>query len=191
MSIEDDIESGIELNKHDAFKKVSEKLAEKYEESLQCLINIEALEARIKELQDEYRKKTEEEMPELMAELGVSAIALPSGETVAVETNIHCGIPAHSKGQAHEWLRNHNHGDLIKNEIVVKFGRNEDNMVSEVKSVAENLGLKFDEKQSVHASTLKAFVKEQMKLGSPLPQDLFGVYIRRVVDVKLNKKLKG
>lgn len=191
MSLEDDIENDLHINKHETFSKISHELAERYSEAAKILETIANLEEKIDSLKEQHKRLTEEEMPEMMSELGVSAIVLPSGETIAVETSIHCGIPAHSKDQAFNWLRDNNHGDLIKNEIIVKFGRNEDNMVGDIKGLASELGLKFDEKQSVHAQTLKAFVKEQMSLGTAFPQDLFGVYIRRAVEIKLNKKLKG
>jgi len=188
MSIEDEIEDGMQLNKEGVFKKISGALSRKYSEAEEILSRIEQHEEQIKQLKDKYKTVTEEEMPAMLTELGVSSITLPSGEVVAISTELHCGIPAASKEAAYEWLREHNHGDLIKNEIVVKFGRSEDNMVGAVKKLAEELGLKFDEKSSVHSMTLKAFIKEQMRSGIALPQDLFGVYVRRVVDVKLQKK---
>lgn len=188
MSIEDEIEEGIQLNKEETFKKISGALASKYREAENILLQIDQHEQKIKELKDAYKTATEDDMPALLSELGVSAIKLPSGEMVSIETELHCGIPAARKEEAFEWLRDNNHADLIKNELVVKFGRNEDNMVKEIKGVAETMGLKFDEKTSVHSMTLKAFVKEQMRSGNDLPQDLFGVFIRRLVDVKLQKK---
>ena len=190
MNIEDEIEEGLQLNKEETFKKISGALAKKYSEAEEILVNIEHHEAQIKELKDRYRAVTEEDMPALLSDLGVSSIILPSGEVIAINTELHCSIPAATKEASYQWLREHNHGDLIKNEIVVKFGRNEDNMVGAVKNLAEELGLKFDERSSVHSMTLKAFVKEQMRSGITLPQDLFGIYVRRVVDVKLQKKGK-
>lgn len=187
MSIEDEIENGSDFNSHNAFAAVSEKLAKSYDNSKIVLSSIDQLEHEIKRLQEEYRRITEDEMPQLMSELGVSAVKLPSGEIIEVQNNIHCGIPAHSKEQAYQWLQENNHGDLIKNELTIKFARNEGNLVGQIKGAAESLGLKFDEKHSVHAGTLKSFVKEQMSLGINLPKDLFGIYIRRSVEVKQSK----
>ena len=165
-------------------KAISEKLFKKWTTAQDLQAQISQLEDQAANLKEALRKLCEEEMPELFSEAGVAGIILPNGVTVQVDTSIHCGIPAERKEDAFEWLKNNNHGDLIKNEFTVKFGRKEDNLVGDFRALAEKLGLKFDNKQKVEPMTLKAFVKEQMKSGNPLPQDLFGVFVRRVVNIK-------
>lgn len=165
-------------------KVISEKLFKKWSSAQDLQAQISQLEEKTSQLKESLRKLTEEEMPELFSEAGVAGIILPNGVTVQVDTSIHCGIPADRKEDAFNWLKANNHGDLIKNEFIVKFGRKEDNLVGEFKATAEKLGLKYDNKQKVEPMTLKAFVKEQMKSGTPLPQDLFGVFVRRVVNIK-------
>lgn len=187
MSIEDEIESGVTLNKEEAIKQVSQKLFEKNEQAKQCLNTIEALEQKISEEKEKYKTITEYEMPSLLDELGINGVTLPTGEEVRIDTSLHAGIPENKKEEAFEWLRNNNHSDLIKSQIVVNFGRNEDNYVGVIKDQIKDFGLKFEEKATVHNMTLKAFAKEQMRLGKPLPQDLFGVYICRLVEVKLTR----
>jgi hypothetical protein len=74
----------------------------------------------------------------------------------------------------YKWLRENNFGSLIRTEVVAQFGMGEDK-----KAVALTLSLlkrKYDviQKQSVHPSTLKAFVKEQLEKehGITLPSVL-------------------
>lgn len=172
------------LNTEEVFKKVSRQLAEKNTFARAKLQEIETTENLLSDLKEQYRKLTEEDMPELMDELGVASVTLTSGERVVLDSVLHCGIPAARKDEALTWLRDNEHGDLIKNEISVKFNKSEDNMVGEVKEVVEKLGLNYEQKSNVHSMTLKAFIKEQMRSGKPLPQDLFGVFVRRVVNVK-------
>lgn len=171
-------------NEGGILKAVSEKLFDKWTKAQELKEVIDKTEEYIGAMKESLRKLCEEEMPELFNEVGVSGIILPNGVTVQVDTSIHCGIPADRKEDAFEWLKANNHGDLIKNEFTVKFGRKEDNMVTEFKETAEKLGLKYDNKQKVEPMTLKAFVKEQMKTGVQLPQDLFGIFVRRVVNIK-------
>lgn len=168
----------------DILKAVSEKLFEKWIKAQDLKSVIEKTEEYISSMKESLRKLQEEEMPELFSEVGVSGVILPNGVTVQIETSIHCSIPAEHKEEAFEWLKANNHGDLIKNEFTVKFGRKEDNMVAEFRESAERLGLKYDNKQKVEPMTLKSFVKEQMKSGVQLPQDLFGIFVRRVVNIK-------
>lgn len=182
-----DWENEAEEAKNDSggiMKAISQKLFKKWEQAQELQKEISALEDILSSRKDSLKKLQEEEMPELFSEAGVSGIILPNGVAVQVDTSIHCGIPAERKEEAFEWLKDNNHGDLIKNEFTVKFGRKEDNYVGDFRELAEKLGLKFDNKQKVEPMTLKAFAKEQMKSGTQLPQDLFGVYVRRVVNIK-------
>lgn len=171
-------------DKEDILKTVSNELFKKWQIAQELQAQINQLEEQNSKLKESLRKLQEEEMPELFSEAGVAGVILPNGVIVQVDSSIHCGIPADRKEEAFDWLRNNNHGDLIKNEFTVKFGRKEDNYVGEFKHIAEKLGLKYDNKQKVEPMTLKAFVKEQMKSGNQLPQDLFGIFIRRVVNIK-------
>lgn len=185
MSITSEIESVEPEKESEVFKLISKKLSAKNDEALECLVLLENLKQQQAIISERYKRLTEEEMPELFSEIGISSLTLSSGEVIGVTTSIHCGIPAHAKEQAFKWLEENKHGDLIKNELKIKFGRNEGNMVADIKSKAEELGLRLEEKRDVHSMTLKAFVKEQMRQGTELPNDLFGVYVRRVVEVSL------
>lgn len=187
MSIEQEIESSSGFNSKELLEKISSKLSEKNQEAIKTLQSIETLENAIKEKKEHYRQITEEEMPALFDELGISSITLSTGETIGVEQTLHCGIPAHSHEQAMQWLRDNEHADLIKNELKLNFGKSEDNYIGEFLELAEKLGLRYNKKEAVHPSTLKAFLREQMRSGATIPQDLFGVYIRRVVNVKIEK----
>lgn len=165
-------------------KQISSKLFKKWSRAQDLQKEIEAIENTLSSRKEELRKLTEEEMPELFSEAGVSGIVLENGVSVQVDTSIHCSIPGERKDEAFEWLKSNNHGDLIKNEFIVKFGRKEDNYVGSFRELAEKCGLKFSNKEKVEPMTLKAFIKEQMKSGTPVPQDLFGVFVRRVVNIK-------
>ena len=67
---------------------------------------------------------------------------------------------------------------MIKNQVTMEFGMNQDN---EAKSVIEDLkqkGLPVQQKTTVHPSTLRGFVREQIQdLGRDVPAELFGTYI--------------
>lgn len=183
VNLDDELE-GFKKSNESILGKISEALLEKYEEGKILLSDIVEAEKILKALNERLKVLQEEEMPAIFDEAGVSGIKLPSGESVEVTTSMHCGIPAARKGEAFDWLRANEHGDLIKNELNIKFGRKQDNSVAELKTLAEGLGLDFEQKEAVHASTLKAFVKEQTRSGHSLPNDLFGIYIRRVVEIK-------
>jgi hypothetical protein len=74
------------------------------------------------------------------------------------------------------WLRENGLGDLIKNEITVSFGRNEDNKASQYAILAKGQGFEPVQKLKVEPMTLKALVRERLESGQEMPSDLFNVF---------------
>lgn len=181
MEIDDLI---VSQDKSKAFAEVSKKLAEKNDKCGLLRAAIFTCEEILAIHQASLRKLEEDEMPGLLDEIGVSAITLTNGVRIYIDNSIHVSIAAVHKEEALKWLKDAGHGDLIKNEFNVKFNRNEGNLVGEFIGKAEELGLKYDNKEAVNTMTLKAFVKEQLKAGVKIPSELFGVFIKRIVKTK-------
>ena len=84
-------------------------------------------------------------------------------------------------------MRENDHGDLIKNNVSVSFGKGEDSNAVSLKSELEAKGLVVDQKQDVHWQTLRGFVKEQIEKNKTLPSETFGLYIANRTKIKTNK----
>jgi hypothetical protein len=67
-------------------------------------------------------------------------------------------------------------GDLIKNEVTVSFGRNEDNKAIAYANLAAENGYQPAQKLKVEPMTLKALVRERIEAGKDMPSDLFNVF---------------
>ncbi len=85
-------------------------------------------------------------------------------------------ISIDKKEKAFNWLRNNGLGDLIKNEITVSFGRNEDNKATAYAGLAAGQGFQPVQKLKVEPMTLKALVRERIEAGQDMPSDLFNVF---------------
>ena len=68
----------------------------------------------------------------MMQEMNISTLKLADGSSVEVKPVYGASITAANKEAAYTWLRENGLGDLIKNEITVSFGRNEDNKASAI-----------------------------------------------------------
>jgi hypothetical protein len=79
--------------------------------------------------------------------------------------------------EAFNWLRDNGHGDLIKNNVTLTFGRSEDAIAKQLVDELQQKGHNVKQAEKVEPMTLKAFVKEQIQKGKNVPSDLFGVYI--------------
>ena len=139
---------------------------------------IEATEEELKKLKDVETTLSEQTIPNLMQQAGVELIKLEGGISVEVKPFYSARIPASKSEEAFQWLRDNGHGDLIKNQVSLEFGMKQDN---EAKSIVEELkskGLPVKQKTTVHPSSLRGFVREQIQdLGKDVPADLFGTYV--------------
>ena len=165
------------------------------------LKSVAALARRIRDTEDEIAKAdefikqrkaallkmTDEDLPAVLEELGVKSFVLEDGSKVSVQPLYGASIPAPRKEEAFEWLREHGYDDLIKNNVICSFGRGEDEKAAEFAQAARERGLSPEQKQDVHAQTLKAWVRERVENGDAFPMDLFGAFVGQRATIKKGK----
>lgn len=150
------------------------QLAERQVRTEQDIQNLEiALDRKSKEL-TQIRDK---ELPNALAEIGMSSFTLKSGRKISVKTEVYASIPKDGAQKAFSWLRQHDFGSLIKNIISAEFGKGEDEAALKAAGLLAEAGFRPEQKESVHSSTLKAFLKEQISKGEDVPLELFGAFI--------------
>ena len=112
----------------------------------------------------------------MMTEMNISTLKLADGSAVEVKPVYSASIPIAKKEEAFNWLRDNDLGDLIKNEVTVSFGRNEDNKALQYANLAQGQGYQPVQKLKVEPMTLKALVRERVESGKDMPSDLFNVF---------------
>ena len=133
-------------------------------------------EKELKELKRHIELVSGEVIPTMMQEMNISTLKLADGSSVEVKPVYGASITVANKEAAYTWLRENGLGDLIKNEITVSFGRNEDNKAAEYASLAQGQGYEPVQKLKVEPMTLKALVRERLESGQEMPSDLFNVF---------------
>ena len=151
---------------------------------LQLVTEVAELEADLKAKKEELRLTSEQELPDAMQAAGLTQIKLNSGENISINEFYREHISKANQEKAYEWLTANGHEGLIKNEVLLKFGREESLVVDETVSALQARGLSPQVRQSVHPSTLKAFVKEQFTSGNDIPTEPFGIYIGTKATIK-------
>jgi hypothetical protein len=152
---------------------------------------LESLQNRL-ELQEDNIKNTKKELehvsgeiiPTMMAEMGLSHLKLMDGSSVDVKPNYSANITIANREAAFNWLRNNGLGDIIKNEILVSFGRNEDNKAADYAALAQERGFQPTQKLKVEPMTLKALVRERIEAGKDMPTELFNVFVGNKTTIK-------
>mgnify|MGYP003624586937 FL=1 len=151
---------------------------------LKLAAEILKLEMGLKAKKEEFRLTSERELPDAMQSAGLTQITLSSGEQIAITEFYNAHISKANQEKAYDWLISNGHEGLIKNEVLLKFGREESEVVDETVSALQSRGLSPQVRQSVHPSTLKAFIKEQLTSGNDVPTEPFGIYIGSKATIK-------
>lgn len=158
-------------------------LGERCEDLEEVRESIKSAKAKLKALEEDQFKLENESIPTLLEELNMKSVTLNTGTKVSVEEVYKAYISEENQADAFAWLRENGFDDIIKNDIVVTFGRGEEDNASELYQRLRDEGQAPIQKSGVHHSTLKAFVKEQIQKGVDLPRDKFGVYVTNKVKI--------
>jgi hypothetical protein len=145
---------------------------------LQSLENeIIADEKSLKEKKKNLVRVSEEVIPTLLSEMGLSSLKLVDGSSIDVKPYYAANISVANRDAAYGWLRSNGLGDIIKNDITVSFGRDEDNKAAQYANLAKGQGFQPTQKLKVEPMTLKALVRERIEAGKTMPMDIFNVFV--------------
>ena len=160
------------------------KLADKIKELQAQQEQLQQQEDAVKQKKKDIEHLSGEVIPTMLSEMGLSFLKLQDGSSVEVKTNYSATITQANKEEAFNWLRENGLGDIIKNEISVSFGRNEDNKAADYAELAKGQGLEPQQKLKVEPMTLKALVRERMEAGKEMPTELFNIYVGNKTTIK-------
>ena len=178
-----------EKDQQDAMTRTEniQSLADQVERLEGVIRRIELSENNLKDLKKEHQRISGEVIPTMMSEMGLSELNLQDGSHLKVSTSYRATITEANKEAAFNWLRNNGLGDIIKNEISVSFGRNEDNKAASYAELAKGQGFQPTQKMKVEPMTLKALVRERIEAGKEMPTEIFGVFSENKTTIKRNK----
>ena len=178
-----------EQDQQDAMKKTEgiQSLADQVQRLEAMQQQLEIQEDAIKEKKKQIQHISGEVIPTMMSEMGLAELKLHDGSHLKVSTSYRATITEANKEAAFNWLRNNGLGDIIKNEISVSFGRNEDNKAADYAALAQDHGYQPTQKLKVEPMTLKALVRERIEAGKEMPTEIFGVFSENKTTIKRNK----
>jgi len=178
-----------EEDQQDLMKKTGniQSLADQVERLELCNDRIADIEADLKMMKNKRDHISGEVIPTMMSEMGFSELTLKDNTKLKVTTSYKAHISEANKEMAFNWLRNNGLGDIIKNEISVSFGRNEDNKAADYATLAKERGFQPTQKMKVEPMTLKALVRERIEKGKEMPTEIFGVFTENKTTIKRSK----
>ena len=153
--------------------------------------NLEQSIARTEEMLKEHKralyKITDEQLPEALETMGLQKFTLTDGAEISVKPIYAASIPKDRKDEAFQWLRDHEFGDLVKNNVTVTFGRGEDETATDFLNLCGSQGFTPNQLEKVEPMTLKAWLRERVEAGDAVPLDLFGAFISQRATIKRSK----
>jgi len=168
-------------------KKISVKCTELQEKEQEVL----DIEERLKKARKDAMFLSEETIPNLMQEAGVTSLNLSDGTSVTVAPFYGARISSDRKEEAFQWLRANKFADLIRNNVGVSFTAGDDVKAQQVLELLKKEGHRPVQKQEVNAMQLKQWAREQIEKGVIVPVDLFSVYVTNRTKLKQKATYDG
>jgi len=145
------------------------------QEQLEWEASVKQCEVDLDHAKEALRNIQEYLLPEAMLAIGMSEFKLSNGAKITIRSDVYASVRKDFMQQAVEWLDANQLGGIVKDQVAVEFGRGEFESVKELMEFCKATGLNANEKLSIHPSTLKATVKEQMARGVEFPEEFFSV----------------
>ena len=158
------------------------------DEQLRLEADVEKLENQLKVTKEALANVQKVRLPEALAKFNLSEMKLVDGTVVTVKDNVRAGITEEHHDAAFAWLTDSGHDDIIKNQVDLTFGKGQDDEAKQLMDLLNDRGYSYQNKRSVHPSTLKAFVKNCLEDGVAIPFDLFSVYVEKIAKIDLPRK---
>jgi hypothetical protein len=147
---------------------------------------IQQLEENLSELKARHNKSKTIDLPDMMAECGLSEFRTDTGFRIAVEDFVSGSLPKDDakRREAIVWLENNGAENLIKTELSMAFGKSEHNEALSLMSELQEKGYTVNSKMGVHPMTLISHIKERLKSGDQVPLETLGLFAGRVAKIK-------
>lgn len=131
-------------------------------------------EEELEGLKKQFRQLSENLIPDKMLELGLESLTLKDGSKVTISRFYSASI---IDDKAFEWLRKSGHGGIVKSLVSTSFKVGQEKERAGLIKLLKQHKVPFENKDSVHHATLKAWVREMYENGQAVPANLFNVFV--------------
>ena len=131
---------------------------------------------RIKDLEENESYLSEVVIPDMMLSMNLKTMKLKDGSELEVDNKFFATALAEKRPEAYQWLRENGLGNIVKNEITVRFGKDEDNKAQQYATLARGQGYEPEQKVSVNAGTLRVALRDLHERGGQIPSEYFSTF---------------
>ena len=153
-----------------------EKLSDEIKKLQDLQQEIQNHKDRIKDLEDSEKYLSQVVIPDMMNSMNLKTMKLKDGSEIEVSNKFFANALAAKKAEAYQWLRENGLGNIVKNEITVRFGKDEDTKAKQYATLARGQGYEPEQKVSVHAGTLRVALEDFHSRGGQIPSEYFSTF---------------
>lgn len=117
------------------------------------------IEKRLKQVKERERKLSQEEIPSLLLQNGLTMIQLNDGRKLEIEEKLHVSLPKKDpvkRSKVLQWVIENGGSDIIKDELTI-----EDPDISWIQKLKE-MGVPYERKKDIHHQSFAAFVRNKL-----------------------------
>ena len=131
---------------------------------------------RIKDLEESEKYFSQIVIPDMMNAMNLKTMKLKDGSEIEISNKFFANALAAKRAEAYQWLRENGLGNIVKNEITVRFGKDEDTKATQYATLARGQGYEPEQKVSVHAGTLRVALEDLHSRGGQIPSEYFSTF---------------
>src|SRR5277367_5230793 len=140
-------------------------------QALELQSEIETIEAHLKQLNKELTKIEEIELPKAMMAAGTSDFTTTNGASITISDVIQGGFPKEEDKRSFimQWFIDNGGKENIKDHFEIDYTKGQFEEALKVRHLLQEHKIHFDEFESIHHSTMKAFLNEKLREGKTVP----------------------
>lgn len=154
------------------------------EEQLELEEDIATAQDALKKLEGLHRIISQDKLPAAMAEVGMREFTMDNGKKISITDDWKASISGGKKPFVINWLRENEHDDIIKTNVIAEFSKGEEDKAKALLDSLDESGYLARRDSNVNTSTFKALCKELVGEGVDLPLGDLGIYIVRKSVIK-------
>lgn len=171
--------------------------------------SVEDAEAALKIAKAELNRYACDALPAAFAIARLKDFTLEDGAKISLSEVMEASLPSMSKiadekdadkrdeliarrNAGLAWLKGNGGATIIKNILEIEIPKEKSNSVAQIAALCDELGLHYEQGESVHTSTLKSFLKEKLKQATAkVPLDVFAIFQGKKAKLKAPKPEKS
>lgn len=151
---------------------------------------IHELKNKTKRKEAELRNILEVRIVDIMDEVGMASFTTSNGYEINIKPSIRISITNANRPDIVKWLKEKNHGGMVKDHVTISFGPHQQKEIEEFLKLPILEDLDSKRTADINTNSIKAFLKKMVEEDSNFPLSVFNASKHREAKIKSPKRSK-